>query len=86
MFVHDPDERLDYAYDFGPLLVDGETVTAHDVTASEGVTLDGSARQGAVIVAWVSAAVTGTRTVTYTATTSEGRTHERTITLYVSER
>ena len=86
--THDPNARLDYAWDWTSWLDAGETITAHTVTASGagGVTVESSTVIDGKVVAWVSGGTKGKAFLTVHITTSAGRQDDRTITLSVQER
>jgi len=88
-FDHDPQARLDYGWDWASWLGDGETITAHTVTASGagGVVVESSAVIGGQVVAWISGGVVARQSsVTVHIVTSEGRADDRTLRLDVKER
>lgn len=74
----DPDEVLDYQFDWTDRLEDAETiVTSTFVRASGDVTLGANDTAGAVTTIWISGGTAGTLSViTNRITTSEGRTYE----------
>lgn len=86
--THDPNARLDYAWDWTSWLEAGETITAHTVTASGAgaVTVQSSSVIGGKVVAWVTGGTKGKAFLTVHITTSAGRQDDRTITLSVQER
>jgi hypothetical protein len=88
-FRIDPNEKLDYVFDFSTLLVASETVSSQTCTASTGITIttpSPAITGGNLVTFWVNAAVAGTTpTVTCRATTSAGRIYDRTITFDVIE-
>lgn len=90
IFQHpkDPDEVLDYQWDFADDLAAGESLAAHDVTVT-GVTLDDSMIDGTAVRAWVSGGTAGANAeITFQATTDNtpARIFERTALLRIRER
>ena len=83
----DPDATLDYSLDWSSWLGNGETISSHSVTVSDGMTLVSSSATETVVSFRVSG---GTEGVTYDAvvriTTSLGQIDERTIRIPVAER
>jgi hypothetical protein len=75
----DPQDRLDWAFDWAKWLTDGETIsTATVTTAPAGLTLTSDIGTTKVTV-WVSGGTVGTRyAVTCHITTNQGRQAERT--------
>ena len=85
--LKDPSSVLDYSVDWGRWLGDGETITAHDVTAPAGITLDSDDETDGKVTAWLSGGTAGqSYTVTFGVTTSAGRQDERSITVLVRDR
>lgn len=77
-YLQDPSEKLRYSFDFAPGLDDGESVSAHTVTISTGMTVTASSRNGAVVTALLEGGVDGqTYTLTWRATTDLGQVFER---------
>ena len=85
---HDPNARLDYAWDWTSWLDAGETITAHTVTASGagGVTVESSTVIDGKVVAWVSGGTKGKAFLTAHIVTSAGRQDDRSFKLYVEQR
>ncbi len=84
----DPDEVLDYEWDFTADLTDGEALSSYTVTA-DGATLDTDSMSGAAVTAWVSGGTDGTNaTIAYRVVTDNvpPRTIERTLQLRIRER
>jgi len=85
--LKDPSSVLDYSVDWGRWLDAGETITAHDVTAPTGITLDSDDETDGKVTAWLSGGTAGrSYTVAYAITTSAGRSDERSITVLVRDR
>ncbi len=96
--LKDKDANLDYAFDWKPLtnghpgaksdwLQEGETITAYSVTVPTGLTKGAVTQSGGKVRYWLSGGTAGTYyTVTCSITTSGGRTDNRTMVIYVTER
>lgn len=85
-FLIDPDARLDYSFDWTDWLAQGETITAHDVIASSGITIASHGQLGPVVTVWVEDAQPVEQRVTCRITTSAGRIDDRSIDLLVVDR
>lgn len=85
-FTIDPDAQLDYAFDWSAWLAEGETITAHELVATDGITIDSDAEASGVVTVWVSGAIVPRQKITCRITTNQGRQDDRTITLNVRER
>ena len=83
----DPDEVLDYTFDWATyLLASGDTIVT-SLFAASGVTVDSSTNTTTEAVAVVSGGLVGaTGTVTCTINTAQGRIVQRTIFLKIKER
>lgn len=87
MNIKDPDANLDYAWDWTSWLPDGDTITSHQVTVPDGLTLGTTTLTGAIVTAWISGGTPGELyTVTCRITTSDGRTDDRSRTIKVEQR
>lgn len=87
--VKDPDAVLDFPVDWSAWLADGEAITAVEVTATTGLTVDPDPEivGGTVVVAILSGGTVGQKyDVTYHITTSEARVDDRSITVVIKER
>lgn len=79
----DPDEVLEYDWDFAAEIPDGATITDHGATGS-GVTVDSYRIDGTRVVAMLSGGTDGANaTVTFSATTDTSETFERTARLRI---
>lgn len=86
-WTKDPSAVLDWVFDFSDWLDDTDTITAHDVTAPDGLTLDSSSATTTAVTAWLSGGTVGENyTVVCQITTADGRTDERSIRIQVRER
>ncbi len=88
---HDPDARLDYAWDWSDWLQDGETIDSHSIVEDPllGVNVETSAPSldNKKIVAWVSGGEVNTAvSLTCHIVSSANREDDRTIDLWVAER
>jgi len=99
-FFKDPEEVLDYKFDWAPLtnerpdgisdwLRDGETIVSATVVGEAGITVNSSVIADAEtsVVAWVSGGVAGTRyKITCNIVTTSNRTGERSVYITVLQR
>lgn len=78
IFTKDPDAYLDYVWDWSEWL--GEDVIAgHDVTATDGITVESSTATTTAVTVWLSGGTVGqTYSVTVTIDTAAGRSDDRT--------
>lgn len=84
-FRRDPDSVLDYRWDWTKWL-DGDTITSHDVTPPDGITLDSTEATASTVTAWLSGGTTGQRyELVCRITTAQGRTDERTMQIDVRD-
>jgi hypothetical protein len=92
VIIADPNEILDYAWDFAPDLAVGETITTKTVTVPTGLTLSPAGKPapaivGSTVVFWLTG---GTLNSTYDITvhivTSAGREYDLTDTLWILSR
>ena len=97
-YYKDPDEVLDYKFDWAPLtnqregglsgwLREGEEITSHVITADAGISIDTNADNNTTVVIWTSGGIAGTRyLVSCRVTTNQNRTGERSIYITVLQR
>jgi hypothetical protein len=86
-YVKDPNAVLDYQWDWSSWLDEGETITTATVTAPDGITVDSQANTTTTVTAWLSGgSLSASYPVTCRVVTSDGRTDDRTISLYIRER
>jgi hypothetical protein len=93
-YKKDPTAVLDYVWNWaaadpGPWLAPGETITAHVVTADEGITIDSSSLVlgNQSVLAWLSGGSAGAAyVVTCQITTNQNRTDHRSILVKVTNR
>lgn len=83
----DPDDVLDYSIDFSAILeADGDTLSAISWTFPIGLTKDSQAEASGVALVWISGGTDGVRyQIGCRATTTGGRTYDRTAELTVRE-
>ena len=85
--VIDPDAVLDFTWDWAAWLRSGETITAHTLSGTTGITVGASSATTTSVTCWISGAVLGSKpAVTCHITTSAGREDDRTLTFTVMER
>lgn len=84
----DPNEVLDYQFDWTDRLETGETISTRQVIIAEGdVVLDSSFIAGPKVTAWLSGGTAGvTSVVTCRITTSMSRTYDESARLRIRER
>ncbi len=85
--ILDPDAVLDFRWDWSSWLVDGDTITSHELLPT-GITVDSSSQTSTTVTAWLSDPDPGktTASVTCRITTAQGRTDDRTLSLYLQHR
>lgn len=85
-FTKDPDDVLDYVFDWTRWL-DGDTISTSTMTTEAGLTEDSDDNDTEKATVWVSGGTAGTTyTVANKITTANGRTAERTISIRVEEK
>lgn len=86
-FTHDPEERLDYVFDYTKRLTkDGnDTILSSTFVVPNTITTDGTATQSTTTRIWVSGATAGSHKITNQITTVGGRLYRRSIRLDVRE-
>lgn len=85
-FVKDPDEVLDYTFDWSTWL-NGDTIASDTVTVDTGLTKDSDSNDTDSVTVWLSGGTAGTAyKVSSKIVTAAGRTAERTIIITVRER
>jgi len=85
-FVKDPDEVLDYTFDWATWL-NGDTIASDTVTVDTGLTKDSDSNDTDSVTVWLSGGTAGTAyKVSSKIVTAAGRTAERTIIITVRER
>ena len=85
-FVKDPDEVLDFVFDWSTWLA-GDTISSDTVTAETGITKDSDSNDTDSVTVWLSGGTAGNAyKVTSQIVTAAGRTAERTLIIQVRER
>ena len=87
LFVLDPNEVLDYKWDWSDRLAASETITTAAVTVPTGITKDSQSNTTTTVTVWLSGGTAGTRyPVLCRIVTNQGRTDDRTIYIDCRER
>lgn len=83
-FTKDPDDRLDYSFDWSSWLANSETISTLAIIASPGITVDGTTNTNTITTVWLLGGQAGfPYTVTHRITTNQGRQVDRTMTIRV---
>lgn len=86
-FTKDPDDVLDYGFDWSAWMSNGETISTSIWILSPGITQNSATNTTLVTTVWLSS---GTAGVPYSATnritTNQGRTVDRTMTIRVTQK
>lgn len=88
----DPDAILDWRFSWADWLTDGDTITTATVTDTTGtaeptIVVGTTTHDDTSVTVWLSGGVAGQLArITCRITTSQGRTDERTLRLYVTDR
>lgn len=83
----DPDDRVDYAYDWTDYLEDAETIVSYTFDVALGdVEVDADGEDAGVVTMWLVGGTVGKTKVTNQIVTSLGREVSRTMTITVKER
>lgn len=86
-FVKDPDDVLDFLWDWSDWLAESETIATSQMLPTADVTLDSSSNTTTTATAWLSGGTAGVNAqVTNRITTNQGRTRDETILLQIRER
>lgn len=84
IFVKDPDDELDYKFDWSNWLATGETISSYTITTETGLTKDSDSESSGVVTVWLSGGTAGNDyDVACKITSSAGRVKERTMTFRV---
>ena len=84
--IKDPDSVLNYSLDWSEWL-DGAAIDDHEVTASDGITIDSSSVEGAAVLWWLSGGEAGrTYRITVEVSASDGRVDQRSVIVRVRDR
>jgi hypothetical protein len=86
VYDKDPNDRLDWAWDWSDWLPEGDAVTASTWTAESGITVDDDSFDADTTIVWL---VGGTAGESYTVTnhivTADGREKDRSLTIRVKQ-
>lgn len=86
-YIKDPDAVLDYLIDWSEWLADAETIDTSTMLVETGITKDSATNTTTTATVWLSGGTLGeTYEVTNRIVTSQGRTEDRTIIIYIAER
>lgn len=86
-YSKDPDAVLDYQFDWSAWLDDTDSIASHDVTATDGITIDSTSATTTAVTVWLSGGTAGeTYRVTCHIVTADARTDERTMRVIIRER
>lgn len=86
-FVKDPNDVLDYLWDWSDWLATGETIATSQMIPTAGITVDSAPSTDTTATAWLSGGTAGVNAqVTNRITTNQGRTRDETILLQIRER
>ena len=86
-FTKDPDDVLDYAFDWSSWLATNETISTSTWILSPGITQNSATNTNTVATVWLSSGVAGTPySVTNRVVTNQGRTVDRTMTIRVTNK
>lgn len=85
---HDPDEILDYSFDWSNIFVTGETISTSVWSPSSNVTAGTSSNTTDSSTQWITSVISSSIALTMqnTITTSDSRTHQRTMIINVAEK
>lgn len=86
-FVKDPAAVLDYQWNWAAWLATDEVIATSTVTAPTGITVDSESNTTTAATVWLSGGTEGqTYLLVNRITTDQGRTDERTLTVFVADR
>ena len=88
-FIKDPDDDLDYVFDWSDWLDDGDSIESYVIEADDGITIhDDSLNEDAnMVVYWVSGGDVGSEySVTCQITTKIGRIRSRTVIFRIKQK
>lgn len=85
---HDPNEILDYAFDWSSILITGESISTSIWSVSSNVTAGISSNTTDSATQWITSVLASSNALTMknTITTSDSRTHQRTMIINVAEK
>lgn len=89
-FTKDPNDDLDYSFNWSSWLQTNESINSVTVVASPGITVGTTSFTGSTSTAWLSGGVAGASgtpyKVTHTIVTNQGRTKNLTMTIRVLDK
>lgn len=86
-FLKDPNDVLDYQWDWSAWLADGETIQTSTVLVPDGITNDSDSNTDTTVTVWLSGGTAGLNyRVVSRITTNQGRTVDRSMLIAVHER
>jgi hypothetical protein len=86
-FLKDPDDVLDYSFDWSDWLTTNEQIVSFTAIATPGITIDSTSNTTTVTTTWLSGGVAGSPyTVTHRIVTNQDRTVDRSMTIRVTSR
>lgn len=84
-FLKQPNETLDYNFDFSLWMPTGDSIASSTVTADAGITLGTKTNTGNTVQQFISGSTEGTYKVTCRITTTQGRIKEAEILIQVMD-
>lgn len=86
-FQKDPDDVLDYSFDWSQWLATNETISTFTALPSPGITVNSTSNTVSITTVWLSGGTAGTPyTVTHRIVTNQSRTVDRTMTIRATNR
>lgn len=86
-FLKDPNDVLDYQWDWSAWLADGETIQTSTVLVPDGITKDSDSKTDTAVTVWLSGGTVGENyRVVSRITTNQARTADRSMLIAVHER
>lgn len=86
-FLKDPDDVLDYSFDWSNWLTTNEQIVTFTALPTPGITIDSTSNTTTVTTTWLSGGTAGSPyTVTHRIVTNQDRTVDRSMTIRVTSR
>lgn len=86
-YFKDPGSTLDWQFNWASWLENGEAVTGSTFVADSGITIASNSFTATTATVWLAGGTAGTKyKVTNSVTTNQGRSDERSITIWASTR
>lgn len=86
-FLKDPDDVLDYSFNWADWLTTNELIVSFEAIATPGITIDSTSNTTTVTTTWLSGGVAGSPyTVTHRIVTNQSRMVDRSMTIRVTSR